>query len=293
MVKNVVAALLLLSGIGLADGGYRPVEVKDSAVIQIHARFRYGTVIEFPANEEITFAPIGDGEAVPPGKAPSEALPNWVYWPYQNALAVKPTQRGVATSLTVFTKTAEGATYSTAFELIEGSCPKRDCKPVQPDIKVQIMRPAPKISKEQLIIGGLREDIRARDEALAELRKVTSRTKADMDAASSAAAKKQAEADDAQEIHADYKLGKHAADPPFLVRQVYSRGPFTYIECASLEPPAFFEEKDGKLSLVEYSYEHSRYRIPKIVDVGVLKIGKKKEVKFWRDAKDAGRPNSN
>lgn len=64
---------------------------------------------------------------------------------------------------------------------------------------------------------------------------------------------------------------------------IYRDDKFTYIELNSQETPALYEIKDGKLSQVEKQFVNGKYTVPKIIDNGVLKVGKS-QVKFRRNA---------
>jgi type IV secretory pathway VirB9-like protein len=280
MKTLVVAAILLACNGCLADPGYRLVEAKESSVVRINARVRYVTWIEFPEGEEVQAAPIGDGAAVAPNQTPAEAVPNWEIWGFPNAVAVKPLFRGVRTSMVVHTKSASGGYHSTAFELVEGT---------GTDIKVSITRvyPHPLLNPDAVVVASLKEDVAARDERVNELQVLLAGAERQLKRERDSGASKIDPEHYFGKIHADYKLGKHAGAAPFLISQVFSDGRFTYIKCASMEPPSFYSSEDGKLLLVDYKYRSGQYVISRVVDRGVLRIGKK-EVKFEREARDAG-----
>ena len=281
-MKNLlVVVMLAVSSVCFADEGYRAVQVSDSSVVRIKAKVRYSTLVEFPSDEEIQSVPIGDGAAVPPGQT-MDALPNWEIWPFRNTVALKPTLKGARTSMSVVTKDASGEYRTTAFELIEG---------LGPDIKVAITRsvPVPVLNSDARIIVGLKQEVAARDQRVNELQAMLASAEKQLKAERESSASKIVPEQYFGKIHADYRLGKHAGEPPFLVSQVFNDGRYTYVKCASLEPPGFYERKDGKLSLVDYKYHGGQYVIPKIVDDGALRVGKK-QVEFKREEKDAGKP---
>jgi hypothetical protein len=69
---------------------------------------------------------------------------------------------------------------------------------------------------------------------------------------------------------------------PFNVVAIYHDDRFTYIKAAPQEVPALYELKDGKASLVNYSYDAGLYTVQKVLDAGWLAIGKAR-MNFTRD----------
>jgi type IV secretion system protein VirB9 len=266
----------------MADDGFKSYEVEESSITTIYAKVGYTVVIEFPDDEEIVSAPIGDGAAVPPGQT-IDALPTWEEWPVGNTISIKPTLKRAETSLIVVTKTGDRR-YTVAFRLLECSCSR-------PDIKVQIVRPKPSrmLDPTAPVVASLRHDIATRDGRITELETAVAAAEKKLRVSEENVLQRADPEELMGTVNADYHLGKHAAEPPFLVAQVFNDGTSTRIKCSSLEPPAFYELKDGKLSLVDYKYRNGTYVIPKIVDEGALRIGKK-ELKFYREPSHAGRP---
>ena len=76
-----------------------------------------------------------------------------------------------------------------------------------------------------------------------------------------------------------YRFAAHQS--PFEVDAMYHDGRFTYIRANPEEPPALYEIKDGKPSLVEFHFRDGMYVVPKILDSGYLAIGKRK-LNFYR-----------
>jgi type IV secretion system protein VirB9 len=66
------------------------------------------------------------------------------------------------------------------------------------------------------------------------------------------------------------------------VTAIYHDDRFTYIEAAPEEAPSVYEVKDGKPSLIQYTFKDGRYMIPKILNDGYLRVGKS-ELKFHRE----------
>ena len=57
---------------------------------------------------------------------------------------------------------------------------------------------------------------------------------------------------------------------------------FTYVASAARETPALYELREGKPSLVNFSFADGTYTVDKILDSGYLSIGKKK-LSFTRE----------
>jgi type IV secretion system protein VirB9 len=85
-------------------------------------------------------------------------------------------------------------------------------------------------------------------------------------------------------IEHDYKYKPAAIHEPFNVMAMYHDDRFTYIEAAPAEPPAVYEVKDGKDSLIQFEFDeaHHRYTIPKVLNQGYLRVGKT-VLKFKRE----------
>ena len=72
----------------------------------------------------------------------------------------------------------------------------------------------------------------------------------------------------------DYRFDR--GRPPFHVLAIYHDERFTYIKASPREVPALYELKDGKASLVNYSYDSGLYTVQKVLESGWLEIGKAK-----------------
>ena len=78
----------------------------------------------------------------------------------------------------------------------------------------------------------------------------------------------------------DYRFDARRA--PFNVVAIYHDDRFTYIKASPQEVPALYELKDGKASLVNYSFDAGLYTVQKVLEDGWLAIGKVK-MNFTRD----------
>lgn len=81
-------------------------------------------------------------------------------------------------------------------------------------------------------------------------------------------------------LHFDYawdqKRGKELG-----LQQIWRDEKFTYLRGVFQEPPALYELKDGKGSLINFDFNAGLYTVPKQLEVGYLAIGKQK-VEFRR-----------
>ena len=81
-------------------------------------------------------------------------------------------------------------------------------------------------------------------------------------------------------LHFDYTFERDKA--PFHLHAVWNDGKFSYIKADPEEPGSFYEMKDGKLNLVEMSFDNGVYTIRKVINGGILQVGKKKTEIFTK-----------
>ena len=79
------------------------------------------------------------------------------------------------------------------------------------------------------------------------------------------------------DVRHDYKYPAKGHNNPFRISAIYHDDRFTYIEGTPSEPPALYEVKDGKDSLIQFEFDEARHRYTaaKILDGGYLRVGKK------------------
>jgi type IV secretion system protein VirB9 len=233
--------------------GARVVKYAKEDIVPIQTRVRFSTLIVLPDDEEILDFTTGDREF-------------WIINGSHNLCYIHPAQTGIRSNLNLIT--ASGRVYS--FLLSEISSDPN----AQGDLKVFVE------PKESLSGAVLRGYVRAaeaeaykkeldfvRSQAAEQVRLAESRVAEDV---------KRFRSSYAGKLRFDYKLDAHSERKPFEVSAIYHDDVFTYIHCAALEKPAFYELKDGKPNLVSYQLESGVYIVPKIVEAGYLAIGKKK-----------------
>ena len=81
-------------------------------------------------------------------------------------------------------------------------------------------------------------------------------------------------------LHFDYSWDQSKARA-LGVRQIWDDGKFTYIQGKFEEPPAVYELKDKKGSLINFDFANGLYTVPKLLQNGYVAIGKSK-VEFHR-----------
>jgi type IV secretion system protein VirB9 len=81
-------------------------------------------------------------------------------------------------------------------------------------------------------------------------------------------------------LHFDYEWDQEKGKA-FGLQQIWRDDKFTYLRGQFQETPALYETKDGKGSLINFSYDNGLYTVPKELYQGYLAIGKKK-VEFHR-----------
>jgi type IV secretion system protein VirB9 len=238
----------------------RTVTYHETDIISISTEIRFTTLIELPKEESILEVTCGDKE----------------YWPVNwtgNLAYVKPAKPGGRTNINLIT--ASGTVYSfLATEVSEDPNGHADLKvfvkPTDASALVSL-----KVSPRFIPADSVALYRKEAEEAQAKL--ATERT------ALAQELQKEQEAirsEYPETIRHDYSFSAGSKNP-FHVVAIYHDDRFTYIEAAPEEAPSVYELKDGKPSLIEYTFKKGRYTIPKILDDGYLRVGKS-ELKFRR-----------
>ena len=248
-MSRIVIALctsLLLAGTAKAQAT-REVSYTPRAVVHIHAKLRFTTMIILPEQEQILDFVCGDKEF-------------WVVSGTQNLAYVKPAKAGASTNLNLVT--ASGNVYS--FLLTEGSA--------EPDLKLYV---TPDASMKSA--GTSAKKFYAAAE-VDELRQVADTAKKDAQAARDSAAKTIDERINAFKAayptHLEFPYRFKGGEKPFLVTAIYTDGTFTYIKSDAAELPALYEVRDGAPNLINFQVEHGVYIVPKVLENGYLSVGK-------------------
>lgn len=238
----------------------RTIEYHESDIAPIYSQIRFTTLIQLPRQETITAASCGDQE----------------FWRinYMGNLAyVKSAKVGARTNVNLIT--ASGNSYS--FLVSEVS----NVGDAHADLKV-FVNPA-----DRDAVTAMTDKPRYVSADQVEGYKKTAETAtAQLEAEQAAAAKQLEKAK--TELQANYPTTikhdyKYTVGPknPFNVSAIFHDDRFTYIDAVPEETPAVYEIKDRKPSLIEYQFKDGRYTIPKIVNDGLLRVGKA-ELKFKR-----------
>jgi hypothetical protein len=70
----------------------------------------------------------------------------------------------------------------------------------------------------------------------------------------------------------DYRFDQKIAEK-MGIREIFQDGKFTYVSANPQETPALFELRDGKPSLIAFSFRDGLYSTNKVIDVGYLAVG--------------------
>jgi len=225
----------------------REVSYTPRAVVHIHAKLRFTTMIILPEQEQILDFVCGDKEF-------------WVVSGTQNLAYVKPAKAGASTNLNLVT--ASGNVYS--FLLTEGTG--------EPDLKLYV---TPDASMKST--GTSAKKFYAAAE-VDELRQAADTAKKDAQAARDGAAKTIDERINAFKAayptHLEFPYRFKGGEKPFLVTAIYTDGTFTYIKSDAAELPALYEVRDGAPNLINFQVEHGVYIVPKVLENGYLSVGK-------------------
>jgi type IV secretory pathway VirB9-like protein len=85
-------------------------------------------------------------------------------------------------------------------------------------------------------------------------------------------------------LHFDYAWDRAKANKLGLA-EIWRDDRFTYLRGHFQEPPALYEVKDGKGSLINFDFSDGLYTVPKTLDQGYLAIGKQR-LEFRRMGED-------
>ena len=246
LTLTIVCALAAVPARGQST---RDVTYDARAVVPVHAKLRFTTMIILPDQEEILDFVCGDKDF-------------WIVSGAQNLAYVKPAKAGATTNLNLVT--AAGRVYS--FLLTEGSA--------NPDLKLYVQSdPSMKATA-----GAARKFYSAAD--VEELRRAADEARRAAEEARSAAAKNAEEQISAfrstypTSLQFPYRF--KANEKPFDVSAIYTDGTFTYIRAGASELPSLYEVRDGAPNLVNFQVQSGVYIVPKVLERGYLAIGKQR-----------------
>lgn len=247
------------------QGLVRDVTCQQRDIVRVNVQRGFAAIIELPKDETIIRGITGDtGFWIVEGNQTETGAHNWQ--------SVKPAMAGKATSLTVMT-----AANNMYFFLLRSTSGPGDLK--------VFVKPAIDNSPKMVLASEVEK-----------YRGVAEKAQAMADEANRKAdeAEKERIAADLEHERAmakwktDYPTSlkfpyRFRDKNPFAVRAIWNDGHFTFIDCRAAEPPAVYEMKDGKPNLITYAFSGHTYIVPKVMDDGFLRVGKK-TLKFY--AKD-------
>jgi type IV secretion system protein VirB9 len=245
------------------SGTSREVQYKKTDIVPMATQIRFTTLIELPEAETILEATCGDKE----------------YWAVNwtgNLAYVKPAKEKARTNINLVTQA--GHVYSFIATEVSGTPTPADLKLfVTPTDNTALIT---RRDKPRFVpAADLEKEKKRADDAEARL----AGQQAD---AHKEIAKERVEAlaTVTAKIEHDYKFKLTGTHEPFNLTAMYHDDRFTYIEATPTEPPAIYEVKDGKDSLIQFEFDeaHHRYTIPKVLDQGYLRVGKT-SLKFKRE----------
>jgi type IV secretory pathway VirB9-like protein len=226
----------------------RDVSYDTRAVVPVHAKLRFTTMIILPDQEEILDFVCGDKDF-------------WIVSGSQNLAYVKPAKAGATTNLNLVT--AAGRVYS--FLLTEGNA--------NPDLKLYVA-PDPSMktsSRDKKFYSAAEVD---------ELRRGAEDARQSAEEARTSALKNAEERINAfrstYPTQLQFPFRFKANQKPFDVSAIYTDGTFTYIRSGASELPSLYEVRDGAPNLVNFQVQNGVYIVPKVLDRGYLAIGKQR-----------------
>jgi|SRR5436305_6582766 len=232
----------------------RPASIREAAyndrdVVDVNSLIRFSTLLVLPKGERIIDFICGDKDY-------------WVINGNENIAEIKPAKIHSRTNLNLIT--ASGNIYS--FLLDEVSDGK-----VSPDLKVFI-----KLQNSEMANARNAPPVFVTSSEVEQLKADLARAQAE--SAKSIDRLNQATARQARTCMANVRFGYRfdAGKKPFFVRAICHDEHFTYIQARPEETPTVYELKDGKPSLINFTYQDGIYQINKIVEHGYLAVGKQK-----------------
>lgn len=250
----------------------RNLTYNDREIPTIHTKLHYTTVFVLPKAEKIMDLVCGNIDDWTINGADGT---NFAY--------IKPEKTGARTNLNLVSAT--GNVYS--FIIVEDG-------DTNPDLKVFVT------TKDAAMLSTMAkprwvpaDQLDALDAALKAARDQSEAATKDAEDVRAAAKQKEDEAESrAQTEIASFRSGFpsslqhdyvfHDRHNRFHIQAIAHSKEFTYIWADPQETPALYEKKDGKPSLINFTYDHGVYVVNKVVDAGYLTIGKKK-LEFKRD----------
>jgi type IV secretory pathway VirB9-like protein len=244
-----LTALCLLVALSARAQSTRDVSYDARAVVPVHAKLRFTTMIILPDQEEILDFVCGDKDF-------------WIVSGSQNLAYVKPAKAGATTNLNLVTAT--GHVYS--FLLTEGTA--------NPDLKLYVqpdpsMKTAGAGAKKFYSAADVEEFRRAADTA----RKAADEARA---AATKTAEEEVSTFRSTYPTRLQFPYRFKANEKPFDVSAIYTDGAFTYIRAGAGELPSLYEVRDGAPNLVNFQVLNGVYVVPKVLERGYLAIGKQR-----------------
>lgn len=237
----------------MAGATARNVIYRDNDIVPVSVAVRYTTLIRLPPGEKVLVSMCGDQGA------------NWAVEKAENYVVITPYKVGAETNVNVITETGHPYTFLLKEVGAHGN----------PDLKVFISLSDAKGLESNgkpmfVSVDAIEAYKREADIAKATL----AMERADQQlklVQQKATARSEAEAD----IKHDY-VYDHKEAEKLGIKAIWHDKQFTHVEATAQETPALYEVLDGKDTLIEYQQINGVYQVPKIVNAGVLRLGRQK-----------------
>ena len=238
----------------------RTVAASSEEPIAVFTRVRTVTTVRLPAGEQIVHTVAGDAE-------------NWDLTSRGRELAIKPYAAGLVSNVTV--SCASGAVFT--FTVIEDAGAVTDyVVTVEADEEDGVLESVEAVEvqfRPAFAVAGFRERLAAyrgdRERAVVEGRQQVDRLWAD-------ASRRQEEfvRDFAGRVRLPYQVTEEAFSPPFLLRDLWTDGTFTYLRTEGQEIPAVYVWRGDAAEVVHTDVEPGGLQVvEQVIRHGTLSLG--------------------
>jgi type IV secretory pathway VirB9-like protein len=240
LILFAAPAVLVAAAAAFAADEARTVRYGPRDVVTLNCKTRNTTLVLLPPGEKLLDLVVGDKDM-------------WLLEGNDRYAYIKPAQAGSSTTINLIARSGNVYTFL-AHEVSQSG--------QAPDVKVFLELSDP--SQFQPVVVPRFVAAEEADALKAQLADQASQAVRDREVFAS---------EYPTQIAFDYSFKKN--QKPFLVSAIWHDDKATYIRARTSEKPTLYQVTDGQPTLIEYQLRGDVYVVPKVLDQGQLKIGKK------------------